>query len=236
MGFFTGKDYREGELKSFRQPGMAPTNLDRFLDQIEAEYLTLPPKIAAARKKLDEARQLVVSRDEVMRIMSLVVRDYSDRDYGKAFKDRIESIWTDPNFDEKFTFSCDPLLDQAAQGMGPTLADAVYYLIPDLILEGIRKRVEAVVPKSARGTLAGKRKAIAECEAVLNDLEHQASDILSQYRMILDNRYAQIGDHRKPPPPAPILENTLPDITEENHAKTSQPSSYMASQDASRLK
>jgi hypothetical protein len=236
MKFFTGKDYRDGEIRAFRTPGIAPTNLDRFLDQIEAEYLTFPPKIAAARKKLDEARHLVVSREEVMRIMSLVVRDYSERDYSKAFQARIETIWTDPSFDEKFTFSCDPLLDQIAQGQGPALADAFYYLLPDLILDGIRKRVEAVIPKSARGTLAEQRKAIAEAEATVNDLERQAAELLSQYRTILDSREAQIGDHRKPPEPTPILQNTLPDLVDDSVAESSQPSSYLAGQDAARLK
>ena len=236
--FRTGADYREAQLKAFRQPGIVPggNRLDRFLDEIQAEFEATAPKVQAAREKVERARQMVVSRDEVMRIMSLVVRDYSDRDYGKIFKERIESIWTDPSFDEKFTFSCDPLLDQAAQGMGPTLADAVYFLIPDLILEGIRKRVDAVVPKSAKGTLADKRLAIAEAEAEFAQVDAKASGLLSEYRTLLDDRYALPGDHRKPRAPTPTLDNTLPEVVDDSAAKSSQPSSYLASQDASRLK
>lgn len=236
--FRTGADYREAQLKAFRQPGIVPGvgRLDRFLDEIQAEFEAIAPKVQAAREKVEKARQMVVSRDEVMRIMGRVVRDWSARDYAPIFKERVESIWQNPDFDENFTFECDVLLDPRAQGLGPALADALYYLAPDLLLAGIEKRVSEIVPKSARGTLADKRKAIATAEAEFSELDARASGLLSEYRTLLDDRYAMPGDHRKPRAPAPILDNTLPEVVDDSPAKSSQPSSYLASMDAARVK
>ena len=239
MGIFrTSADYRQAQMKAFRQPGIVPgeNRLDRFLDEITAEYEAIAPKVKAAKEKVEKARQMVVSRDEIMRVMGRVVRDWSARDYAPIFKERVESIWQNPDFDENFTFECDPLLDPRAQGLGPALADAIYFLLPDLLLAGIEKRVSEIVPKSARGTLAEKRRAIAEAEAEFSELEGKASALLSEYRTLLDDRYAMPGDHRKPPAPTPIFDNILPDVVDDSPAKTSQPSSYLAGQDAARMK
>ena len=239
MGIFrTSADYRQAQMKAFRQPGIVPGEgrLDRFLDEITAEYQALAPKVKAAREKVEKAREMVVSRDEVMRVMGRVVRDWSARDYAPIFKERVESIWQNPAFDENFTFECDPLLDPRAQGLGPALADAIYFLMPDLLLGGIEARVSEIVPKSAKGTLADKRKAIATAEAEFNELDAKASALLSEYRTLLDDRYAMPGDHRKPSAPAPILDNTLPEVADDSPAKSSQPSSYLASMDAARQK
>ena len=200
MGIFkTGKDYREGALRGFRQPGMAPKRMDRFLDQIEEEYKALQPKITEARRKVEAARNLGVSRDEIMRVMRLCVINDSEKNYGRIFKHRIETIWQDPDFDEAHTRNCDPVLDLIAPGQGPALADSLYFLLPDLILAGIEAKVNAIVPKTARGTLSEKRKAIAEAESVLADLERQSGDLVSQHRTILDDRTALPGSHRHGP-------------------------------------
>lgn len=206
--FKTGKDYREGTLKAFRQPGMAPTNLNHFLDQIEANHEALQPQIAAARRKVEQARQLVVSRDEIARVMDIVIRQDAERIYGPIFKHRIEAIWTDPDFSEAENRSVDPCLDLYASGQGPALALALYYLIGDDLQSQIKKRVAEFVPASAKGTLAGKRKAIAAAESELAGLERQASDLLSQYRQILDDRFAVIGDHRNPQSP-PLMDEAI---------------------------
>ena len=182
--FKTAKDYREGELKSFRQPGMAPKNLVRFLDQIEADHQALQPPIAAARRKVEQARQLVVSRDEIARVMDIVIRQDAERLYGPVFKHRIETIWTDPDFREEENRTADPVLDLFASGQGPALALALYYLIGDDLQAQIKKRVAEIVPASAKGTLAGKRKAIAAAESELAGLERQASDLLNQYTRV----------------------------------------------------
>ena len=199
--FKTGKDYREGTLKAFRHPGIAPTNLNHFLDQIESEYQALQPPIAAARRKVEQARQLVVSRDEIARVMDIVIRQDAERIYGPIFKSRIEGIWTDPDFREEANREADPILDLYASGQGPALALGLYYLIGDDLQAQIKKRVAEFVPASAKGTLAGKRKAIAAAESELAGLERQASDLLSQYRQILDDRFARIGDHHNPQMP-----------------------------------
>ena len=206
--FKTGADYREGELKSFRQPGMAPKNLGHFLDQIEADHQALQPQIAAAHRKVEQARQLVVSRDEIARVMDIVIRQDAERIYGPIFRHRIETIWTDADFREEENRLADPCLDLFASGQGPALALALYYLIGDDLQAQIKKRVAEFVPASAKGTLAGKRKAIAAAESELAGLERQASDLLSQYRQILDDRFAVIGDHRNPQSP-PLMDEAV---------------------------
>ena len=206
MGFFAPKDYREGALRSFRQPGMPVTKMDGILDRIEADYLALQPKLATARKALESARNLPISRAEVMRVMRLCVIRDGEANAGPIFANRISAIVDNPDFDEAFTRDCDPVLDLFAGGQGPALADAIYFLLPDLILAGIEKRVESLIPKSAKGTLAERRTAIAAAESELADLERQSSELLSQHRIIVDDRFAMPGSHRNPTEPPPMVD------------------------------
>jgi hypothetical protein len=186
-------------INAFRVPGAGTDRLQRFIDEVTRDYLFIQPQIEKARQKLAEARALTISRAEVMRVMALVVRTYSERDFGRDFSERISAIWNNPHFDEQFTFECDPLLDMRAQGTGPALADAIYFLLPDLLLAALEKRVHAIVPRSAKGTLSEKRKAVAEAETHLSELEHQSSDLLSQYRMLLDDKLAVPGQQSVSP-------------------------------------
>lgn len=216
-----------------------PKRILSIAEQCEKEYLDCQPKLQKLQNQLREMASAPVSRAEVMRVMALVVKDYASRDFASDFRERITNIWREASFDELSSFSIDPMLNQRADGA--LLADALYYLMPDLVLDAIKRRVDELIPKNITLTLSDKRKKIAALEAEMAAIQSKSDEALSTYRKLVENPSAVPGVDPIPPHDSRIAagiiaDPTLPDITEEKTAKSSQPSSYMAIQDASRLK
>ena len=216
-----------------------PKRILSIAEQCEQEYLECQPKIQKLQAQLRELSSAPVSRAEVMRIMSLVVRDYAARDFAADFRGRISNIWQEAAFDEQSSFAIDPMLNQRADGA--LLADALYFLMPDLVLDALKKKVDELVPKSVTLTLAEKRKRLAELEAELAAIQSKSDEALGTYRKLVENNMAIPGVDPIPPHDSRvaaglIIDPDLPVITEEVTEITSQPSSYLAGQDAARLK
>jgi hypothetical protein len=215
-----------------------PKRILSIAEQCEQEYLGYQPKIAELQTQLRELASAQVSRAEVMRIMSLVVNDYAARDFAADFRERIGAISREAAFDEQSSFAIDPMLNHRADGS--VLADALYYLMPALILDGIQKKVEALVPKNASLTLAEKRRRIAALEAELAGIQSKSDEALGTYRKLVENPMAVPGIDPLPPHDSRIAAGLIPDpylpeVPTETWEATQQPSSYLKGQDAARL-
>lgn len=216
-----------------------PKRILSLAEQCEKEYLACQPKIQKLQTQYRELASAQVSRAEVMRIMSLVVKDYAARDFAADFRGRISNIWQEGAFDEQSSFAIDPMLNQRADGA--LLADALYFLMPDMVLTALKTKVDEIVPKNVTLTLGEKRKRLAELEAELAAIQSKSEEALGTYRKLVENDKAVPGVDPLPPHDSRIAAGLIPDpdlpvITEQATEITSQPSSYLAGQDAARLK
>jgi hypothetical protein len=215
-----------------------PKRILSLAEQCEMEYLECQPKIQKLQTQYRELASAQVSRAEVMRIMSLVVKDYAARDFAADFRGRISNIWQEAAFDEQSSFAIDPMLNQRADGA--LLADALYFLMPDLVLDALKKKVDELVPKAVTLTLGEKRKRLAELEAELASIQSKSDEALGTYRKLVENPMAVPGIDPIPPHDSRIAAGLIPDpylpeVPTETLEVTQQPSSYLKGQDAARL-
>lgn len=178
-------------------------------EESEAGYLELIPKIQKLREKLDEARVSQVSRAETMRLMRQIVVNEAERDFGSILDGRISLIWQDAWLDEANLYLINPGLQQRFDGTA--ILDFIYLCAPDLILDGLSKRIDRLIPKSVTLTLAGKRRLISDIEAEISRLESVQGDHLATFRMVVGNPSAIPGKDPIPQAEAPHERIQTPD-------------------------